>query len=145
MTELREEEFSDVFAGTRSHRPPFLNEDVAIELDMDTLLPSSYIQADTDRYDAYKRLYNAHSEAEVEAVFAELRDRYGALPKEADNLLFAVRLRIASLPTGFVRVNLSDTVLLLEYPPETHTKFYICHWLPAREMLDSFKKANACL
>ena len=124
VAELRNEEFGDVFAGTSSERPSFMNEDVAIELDADALLPSSWIPADTDRYDAYKRLYNAHTEEEIDAVFAELRDRYGALPEDAENLWYAVRLRIVALPTGFLRVNLRETTLTVELPPDTDTRYY---------------------
>ncbi|MBI2793478.1 MAG: transcription-repair coupling factor [Ignavibacteria bacterium] len=124
MEELRTEEFAEMFAGSRPRHKAFINEDVAIELDVDTLLPSSYIPGDTDRYEAYKRLYNAHSEQEVSAVFDELRDRFGALTQEADNMLFAVRLRIAALATGFVRVVLAGTTLKLECPPESDSRFY---------------------
>lgn len=124
MDELRNEEFPEVFADARSRHKTFVNEDVAIELDVDTLLPSSYIPADTDRYEAYKRLYNAHSETEVFAVFDELRDRFGTLTPEAENLLFAVRLRIAALTTGFIRVTLAGTTLTLECPPESDSRFY---------------------
>ncbi len=124
VNELRHDEFSEVFADQQHRALSFVNEDVAIELDADALLPSSWIPADTDRYDAYKRLYNAHSDQEIDTVFAELRDRYGALPEEAENLWYAVRLRVAALPTGAVRVNLRDTTLAVELPEDTDTRYY---------------------
>lgn len=124
VAELRNEEFADVFAGETGRGPSFVNEDVAIELDQDALLPSTWIPADTDRYDAYKRLYNAHNDDEVDAVFTELRDRFGSIPETAENLWYAVRMRIAALPTGMVRVNLRDTTLLMELPPESNAEYY---------------------
>ncbi len=122
--ELQSEEFGELFAGRPTSRAQFANDDVAIELDVDALLPKSYILADTDRYDAYKRLYNADNDAEVDIVFSELRDRFGTLPPEGEELHFAVRLRIAALPLGFVRVSLKDTGLLLELPGESDTPYY---------------------
>lgn len=123
VEELRNEEFNELF-GSKHKRRSFENEDVAIELDVDALLPKSYIPADTDRYETYKKLYNAHEQSAIDIVFAELRDRFGSLPPEAEALLYAVRMRIAVLPTGVVRVNLKDTRLVLELPPETHTTYY---------------------
>lgn len=124
VAELRHDEFADLFGADVDAARRFVNEDIAIELDTDALLPKAYIPTDTERYEAYKRLYNAHDDSEVDAVFADLRDRYGALPAEADELLLAVRLRIASMPTGFVRVNLRGTRLLVELPPDTYTVWY---------------------
>lgn len=124
VNELRHEEFAQLFAGTKHGRPSFINEDVAIELDTDALLPKAYVANDTDRYEFYRKLYNAHTEDEIMLVFTEMRDRFGELPPEADALLFAVRMRIAALPLGLVRVNLKDTRLLLEFPPETDKSYY---------------------
>jgi len=122
--ELHEEEFGDLFKGRPTSRAQFANDDVAIELDVDALLPKSYIPTDTDRYDAYKRLYNADNDLEVDTVFGELRDRFGALPQEGEELHFAVRLRIAALPLGFVRIALKETTLLLELPPDSQAAYY---------------------
>lgn len=127
VAELRTEEFSELFGtavtGRKGHKP-FENEDVSIELDRDALLPKSYIPGDTDRYDAYKRLFNAEDVTEVDTVFAELRDRFGSLPPEADELRFAVEIRIAALPLGATRVTLRDTTLRIECPPDSNTAYY---------------------
>lgn len=126
VEELRTEEFQELFgaAGRMAKKTSFYNEDVAIELDVDALLPKSWIPTDTDRYEAYKKLYNAQHDADIDAVFADLRDRFGAIPPDAENLWFAVRLRIAALPTGFVRVRLQHTTLTIELPQESHTTYY---------------------
>lgn len=123
VEELRHEEFAELFGPARSQRS-FVNEDVAIELDVDALLPSTYIPADTDRYEAYRKLYNATEERTIDVVYEELRDRYGPLPPEAEALFYAVRMRIVVMPTGVVRVNLSNTRLVIELPPESNTDFY---------------------
>jgi transcription-repair coupling factor (superfamily II helicase) len=126
VDELRTEEFHELFGTStaRERRPSFTNEDVAIELDVDALLPKSWIPTDTDRYEAYKTLYNATRDADADAVFADLRDRFGALPADAEHLWYAVRLRIAALPTGFVRLRLQHTSLSIELPPESQTTYY---------------------
>ena len=124
VTELRHEEFSELFAGTKKLAYNFTNEDIAVEVDADALLPKAYIPGDTDRYDVYKRLYSAHEQQDVDLVYNELRDRFGTLPPEAEELLFAVRLRIAALPSGFMRVNVRDARLLIELPAEIDLRWY---------------------
>lgn len=123
VTELRYDEFQEVFGSTHASAS-FLNEDISIELDVDALLPKSYIPSDADRYDAYKRLYNAHDLAEIEAVFADLRDRFGVVPELAENLLFAVQVRIAALLTGFTRVSIRSATMIVEFPPDTNEAYY---------------------
>jgi len=142
VAELRHEEFAQLFAGTKHARPSFINEDLAIELDSDALLPKSYIPTDTDRYEFYRRLYNSHTEEEITTVFAEMRDRFGELPPEADALLFAVRLRISALPLGLVRVNLKETKLLLEFPSESDKAYYEQAFPALLPVITSMKNAR---
>jgi transcription-repair coupling factor (superfamily II helicase) len=124
VLELRHDEFSELFGEDKQARRDYANEDLAVELDTDALLPKAFIPADTDRYEIYKRLYNAHEQRQVDVVYDDMRDRFGQLPTEAEELLFAVRLRIAALPTGFVRLVLRDHALRIELPAEDQTAWY---------------------
>jgi transcription-repair coupling factor (superfamily II helicase) len=124
VLELRHEEFAELFGDESKAQRDYSNADIAVELDTDALLPKSYIPADTDRYEIYKRLYNANEQRQVDLTFDDMRDRFGQLPHEAEELLFAVRLRIAALPTGFVRIVLRDHILRIELPAEDHTAWY---------------------
>ena len=124
VEELKHDEFSELFAGSKELVRDFSNEDIAVELDADALLPRSYIPADTERFDVYKRLYNAHDIIEVDRVYDELRDRFGPLPHEAEELLFAVKLRILALPSGIVRVNVRRERLVMELPPDGNAAWY---------------------
>jgi transcription-repair coupling factor (superfamily II helicase) len=67
--------------------------EVRIELPVDAHLPHDYIPGERLRLEAYKRLASAQTDAEVEAVRAELRDRYGELPGEVENLLAVASFR----------------------------------------------------
>jgi transcription-repair coupling factor (superfamily II helicase) len=57
------------------------------------------------RLEAYRRLAAATSEADVDDVVDEWRDRFGALPPEATVLIDVARLRVEAL-----RVGLEDIV-----------------------------------
>ena len=65
-----------------------------ITIDVPAMMPEAYI-ADLDlRLSLYRRLAALEHAADVEAFAAELIDRFGALPKETDNLLALVRLKL---------------------------------------------------
>jgi transcription-repair coupling factor (superfamily II helicase) len=67
--------------------------EVRIELPVDAHLPHDYIPGERLRLEAYKRLASAQTDADVESVRAELRDRYGELPTEVENLLAVASFR----------------------------------------------------
>jgi transcription-repair coupling factor (superfamily II helicase) len=73
--------------------------DVRVELPVDAHLPHDYIPGERLRLDAYRRLASASSDEEVEAVRAELRDRFGELSPEVENLLAVASFR--SFVRGF--------------------------------------------
>ena len=125
VNELRLEEFSDIFKD--SEQPAvkyFKNEDISIELDTDAMFPEGYIRNDTDRFTYYKRLYKAADREELEDIVEEITDRFGKLPKKAKELIFAVKVRIAALYTGFTRVILNGKMLKAEFPPNDDKEYY---------------------
>jgi transcription-repair coupling factor (superfamily II helicase) len=67
--------------------------EVRVELPVDAHLPHDYIPGERLRLDAYRRLASAQTDAEVESIRAELRDRFGELPQEVDNLLAVASFR----------------------------------------------------
>ncbi len=78
---------------------------VRIDLDVTAHLPMQYVPEQAARLEAYRRLAAATTEAEVEDVVVEWRDRYGPLPPEATVLIDVARLRVEAL-----RVGLEDIV-----------------------------------
>lgn len=126
VQELRQQEFSDVFDS--SEKRVYANEDIAIDVGADALLPNSYVTSDTERFDFYKKLFNVRAEEEAMAIVSELRDRYGALPEQAENLVAGVRLRVAALPLGFTRISVKKGVMLIDLPPESDAYFYANHF-----------------
>ena len=67
--------------------------EVRIELNVDAYLPASYIDREPLRLAAYRRLAETLTNGDVDDAEAELRDRFGPLPKPAKTLLEAARLR----------------------------------------------------
>lgn len=68
--------------GTPSKAPP----PVRIELPVDAHIPEDYIEAESARLEAYRRLASAMTPEAVGDVRAEWIDRFGPLPSEAESL-----------------------------------------------------------
>jgi transcription-repair coupling factor (superfamily II helicase) len=85
--------------------------DVRIELPVDANIPHEYIDSERLRLDAYRRIAAARDADELEAVRAELLDRYGPTGSEVDNLLAVASLRHACQALGVTEVTLGQNGL----------------------------------
>src|SRR4051794_29520617 len=88
------------FRGEREEEVP----EVKIDLPVDAHLPHDYVPGERLRLEAYRRLAAAVDDAEVEAVRAELQDRYGALPDPVENLLAVALLRGRARRAGLTEI-----------------------------------------
>jgi transcription-repair coupling factor (superfamily II helicase) len=75
-----------------------------IRLPQPALLPESYVAEVSQRLALYKQLSGARDEAER----ADLLDRFGPLPAEAQNLLEVIRLKIRCRELGIVSVEVKN-------------------------------------
>ncbi|MCD5315341.1 transcription-repair coupling factor [Kineosporia babensis] len=69
-------------------------QEVKIDLPVDAHLPTAYLPDERLRLEAYRKLAEVSSDEALDAVKAELIDRYGPLPEVVTNLLEVARLRI---------------------------------------------------
>jgi transcription-repair coupling factor (superfamily II helicase) len=124
--ELRTEEFADIFKDPVREKAPryLLNEDIAIEIEGEAMIPKNYISSEADRFHYYKQLYNLRSNKELDDILTEMKDRYGNIPEKAKDLLFVVRLRIATLNTGVQRVILKNGYMMASLPDQSNEEFY---------------------
>lgn len=67
--------------------------ETTVELDMDAFIPSSYIKNEFQKLDAYKRIAAILNEEDFDEMADELMDRYGELPRPAQNLLSIALLK----------------------------------------------------
>jgi transcription-repair coupling factor (superfamily II helicase) len=76
-------------------------------------LPDDYIGDRTLKVNFYQRLANLKTTEQIEAMTAELNDRFGAPPLPAQNLLAMVRLKVEAAALGFEAISLKDNELVL--------------------------------
>jgi transcription-repair coupling factor (superfamily II helicase) len=85
----------------------------SVDLPLDSYLPDEYIGDRTLKVNFYQRLANLQRPEEVDAMAAELNDRFGMLPLPAQNLLAMVRLKVEAAALGFEAIALRDNELVL--------------------------------
>lgn len=126
VQELKRDEFSDLFSGEIEEERDALprNEEIAVMLPGDALIPREYIADDSERYDFYQRMYTAGDPGVIDTIFSEMRDRFGEAPEETENLRIALLLRFAAMSTGASALRISNGKMRLELPPDSDQNFY---------------------
>jgi len=71
-----------------------------IDLPLDAYIPEDYVPDLETRLGLYQKLVKVENAEQVEALAQEFQDRFGALPEEAQNLLYAVRLKLLAARAG---------------------------------------------
>ena len=80
--------------------------DVRVDLPVDANLPGEYLPGERLRLEAYRALASAATDEGVEAVRAELIDRYGPIPEPVENLLAVARFKVRCRHHGVTEVSL---------------------------------------
>jgi transcription-repair coupling factor (superfamily II helicase) len=89
--------------------------EVKMEFDLDIYIPESYVSDSQHRVEIYRKLSEAQSVEEVNGVEAEVIDRFGALPREVEDLLNFTCAKIAASHLGISRVSLEHQLLTLQF------------------------------
>jgi transcription-repair coupling factor (superfamily II helicase) len=84
-----------------------------VDLPLDAYLPDDYIGDRTLKVNFYQRLANLSRPEQVEAMVAEMNDRFGAPPPPVQNLLAMVRLKVEAANLGFEAVSMRDNEFVL--------------------------------
>ena len=85
--------------------PPREAPRAALHLGVELRLPPGYVPEAHQRLQVYKRVSQLRSEPELEALRAELRDRYGPPPLEVAGLLRYAELRLRAEALGVAQVD----------------------------------------
>lgn len=86
-----------------------------IHLPLSAYLPETFVPDIDQRLIFYRRLSGPCTLEEIAALEAELRDCYGPLPNEAQNLLEVVRTKVRLRQLGIKRLDLSDSLATIAF------------------------------
>jgi transcription-repair coupling factor (superfamily II helicase) len=102
---------------------------VSVNLPLAALLPPEYIPEERLRLRIYQQLAAATTESELDESARNLRQRFGPRPKQLDNLLLALRVRLLAAAIGAQGVETDRGDVVVTFEPG--------HGLPLGELLGS--------
>ena len=122
VTELKQQEFKDFFPVSEGRKR--LAPETVVEVELDALIPASYIESDMERLEIYRRMYALSTHEQLQELGEELKDRFGTHPIQVQNLFNAVRVRLVAASLGFRKGLMGKHTIEIEFPPDSDTAFY---------------------
>ena len=86
-----------------------------INISISAYLPDEYISSVEQRLTMYRRLSQVDSLSGISRIKGEMTDRFGKLPREAENMLLKIMLRVLAIKSGVERLDLSFNQLTLVF------------------------------
>jgi transcription-repair coupling factor (superfamily II helicase) len=93
--------------------------DPVVTVGVEAYLPEAYVPEVNQRLGLYKRLTGVTTDAELANVRAELEDRFGPLPAEAEHLVQVVSIRVAARELGIEKIEVGAGKALVKFAPTT--------------------------
>lgn len=93
---------------------------IDVDLHVSSLLPNDYVHDISTRLSLYKRLSNCKNSEDIQQFKAELIDRFGLLPIEAQHLLSATRLKLIAKALGITKIDLHKQFGYIHFSQTAH-------------------------
>ena len=100
--ELKEGDYKELYADERVEKT-FVRE-CQIETDYDMYIPDKYITGSHERLNVYTELNQMKTEKELIVYLSQLKDVYGKLPNQIQDICDAIRLKWLATKLGVERI-----------------------------------------
>jgi len=123
VRELKANEFKDLFREDLEKSMDFVR-DVQIDTDVEMLIPDAYITNIQERLNLYTQLDALQTEAELDHFGVALRDRFGPIPPQVEELFDGLRLRWECKKLGFERIILKGGKLRAYFVEDPQSLYF---------------------
>ncbi|MDE6345965.1 MAG: transcription-repair coupling factor [Muribaculaceae bacterium] len=125
VVELTTQEFADtVTADNDVTGTDDFVADCVIESDLEVLLPPDYVPQESERISLYRELDGITRRDDLDAFASRLRDRFGAIPPVAQELLLIPMLRSNARRLGIEKVALKQGIMYIYFVDESNKAYY---------------------
>jgi transcription-repair coupling factor (superfamily II helicase) len=107
IIELKETDFKELFEEENAKKQLFVR-DVDIDTDIEMLIPDSYVSNIQERLSLYTELDKLETDIEIEKFSDMLKDRFGTLPPQINELFNGLKIRSLAKKLGFERIVLKN-------------------------------------
>ena len=123
IEELKDKEFKNLYEETEGPKKNFVKE-MTIDTDFELLFPDDYVNNITERLNLYTKLNELKNEAELQKFEKELLDRFGEMPKQAEDLLNSVRIKWIGISMGLERLVMKQKKMVGYFVSDQQSSFY---------------------
>lgn len=128
VTELRNDEFHDLYTQQQQNGIPISNsdfvDDCTIESDLEMYFPDNYIPGSSERMFLYRELDNINEEKALDEYRKRLEDRFGPIPQQGEELMHVVALRRIGKRLGCEKIILKQGNMHLQFVSNPKSYFY---------------------
>jgi len=100
-------------AGVPEKMMPYPLPAPSIDLPLKAYIPDEYVGDVETRLSLYQSISRLDKPEQIEALVQEFGDRFGAIPKEVKNLLYAVKIKLLAGKAGVESVTTEDGLIVL--------------------------------
>lgn len=98
--------------------------DSHIDTDLELLFPETYISNVSERIKLYRELDNIDNETSLLEFESQLKDRFGKIPKQSEELLNVVRLRWIAIKLAVEKIILKENKMIIYFVSNQNSPFY---------------------
>lgn len=124
IEELKETEFKELYEEVEGHKEKTFVKETQIDSDFQLQFPDDYINNITERLNLYTELNLVKDEEGLSKFEAQLIDRFGELPSQAEDLLNSVRIKWIANAVGLEKVVLKQGKLIGYFIADQQSEFY---------------------
>jgi transcription-repair coupling factor (superfamily II helicase) len=123
VQELKETDYKDLFREELEKDRKFVR-DVQIETDIDLFIPDTYVSNVQERLSMYTQIDEIENEEQIEDFIIRMKDRFGRVPHQIDELFEGLRLRWICKRIGFERIILKGNKLRCYFIDNPQSPYY---------------------
>ncbi len=128
VQELKENEFKDVFEEETStqgkqEEKQFVT-DCNVDTDLPLRIPEGFVPNISERIKLYRRLDNIQTQESLQQFEEELKDRFGEIPAQTNELLNVVKLRWMAQLLGFEKIILKQGKMIMYFISDQSSNYY---------------------
>lgn len=88
------------------------------------MIPDSYIDITAEKIRIYKQLDSMTGDKDIDRAKAQLEDRFGEMPQEADNLFHVVKIRNLGGKLGFEKIIIKNGMMIMFFIANQMSPYY---------------------
>ncbi|MEL0073598.1 MAG: transcription-repair coupling factor [Flavobacteriaceae bacterium] len=124
IEELKENEFKSLYEEQQTEGLKAYVKEVQIDTDLEAYLPDDYLSIVKERLALYQTLSQIKTAEELKDFEAQLIDRFGPLPEQANELIESVRLKWVAVQLGIERLVLKKKIGLCYFLADQQSEFF---------------------